>query len=263
MNISNEKELKKLLPKQLVGEYAIGLHGLEKPEFWKKDENGKYVVDRDAVKSVQQSILDNGLKIAGDRNLLSTVKFADLESYIAPNGYYNPGGVIVAIPKMLESTTGQKMFIGSPNEFMQRTTGKNWDRNREATSLSELVLVGEGNILPPEYILGTYSKDENGIVVELNEKHMSFGDVKVTDEFIEEAKAKVGPAMRDGKLDLTAIKETQRQRIKYERTHKKSLLERLSNIKGTREGKKEASQIFSSWINKTKEREESKEDGTR
>lgn len=263
MNISKERDLKKLLPKNLVGEYAIGLHGLEKPEFWKKDENEKYVIDREQVEKVQQSILENGLRIAGDRNLLSTVKFADLESYIAPNGYYNPGGVIVAIPKMLESTSGQKMFIGSPNEFMQRTNGKNWDRNREATSLSELVLVGEGNVLPPEYILGTYSKDENGIVVNLNERHVSFGNAKVTDEFIEKAKAIVGPAMRDGKLDITAIKETQRQRLQYERTHKKSLIERLSSLKGTREGKKEVSQIFNSWINKTKEREESKEDGTR
>ena len=263
MKISNDKQLNSLLPRNLKNDYSIGLHGIEGEAYWKKDENDKYVIDTQAVEETQKSILEKGLKIAGDRNLLSTVKFDDLQSYINPNGYYQPGGIIIAIPKMLESTSGKHMFIGSPNEFIQRTTGKNWDRNREATSLAEIVLVGEGNILPPEFILGTYTKDDDGIVVQMNERHMAFGDQKVSDEYIKECEAKIGPALRDEKITLAAIKETQRQRLQYESTHGLSLLKMMSKLKGTPEATKEVKQIFGGWLNKTKEREDSKENGIR
>ena len=97
----------------------------------------------------------------------------------------------------------------------------------------------------------------------MNERHMSFGDQKVSDEYIEECEAKIGPALRDEKITLTAIKETQRQRLQYESTHGLSLLKMMSKLKGTPEATKEVKQIFGGWLNKTKEREDSKENGIR
>lgn len=261
MRVSKENELNKLLPKALRDEYAIGIHGFD-TKFWKEKEDGSYEPDIEGIREAKKGILGNGLKIAGDRKLLSTVRFYDLNGYIQTKGFYELGGIIVALPKNLVSESGKEMFIGSPNEF-NPYTNRPWDRNREATSLSEVVLVEDGNVLPPQFILGTYSKDENGIDVELNDKHMAFGKQIVSDEYLDRLEKKIGPLLRSGVIGVPVIKETQEQRVRYNKTHQKGLFEKISKMRGRHEGKKEVTSIFASWINKTKEREESKEDGVK
>ena len=261
MRVSKENELNKLLPKALRDEYAIGIHGFD-TKFWKEKEDGSYEPDIEGIKEAKKGILEEGLKITGDRNLLSTVRFYDLNGYIQTKGFYELGGIIVALPKNLVSESGKEMFIGSPNE-LNPYTNRPWDRNREATSLSEVILVEEGNKLPPQFILGTYSKDENGIDVELNDKHMAFGKQLVSDEYLTRLEKKIGPLLRSGIIDVPVIKETQEQRVRYNKTHQKGLFTKISKMRGRHEGKKEVTSILASWMNKTKEREESKEDGAK
>ena len=37
MNISNDKQLNSLLPRNLRNSYSIGMHGIEGEAYWKKD----------------------------------------------------------------------------------------------------------------------------------------------------------------------------------------------------------------------------------
>lgn len=185
MRISNAKQLNNLLPRDLKKGYSIGMHGFDGYQYWDKDENGNYVPNVALVNEVKQSILDNGLRINGERNLLSTVSFEALDKYVQTSGYYTLGGVIVAIPNSIKTEDGKEMFLGSPNENSKHYEGKHWDRNRQATSYAETVLVKDGT-LPPEFILGTYTKDDDGIDVILNDRHLSkTGNVVSQEEYKE------------------------------------------------------------------------------
>ena len=92
---------------------------------------------------------------------------------------------------------------------------------------------------------------------------MAFGKQIVSDEYLDRLEKKIGPLLRSGVIGVPVIKETQEQRVRYNKTHQKGLFEKISKMRGRHEGKKEVTSIFASWINKTKEREESKEDGTK
>ncbi len=258
MRVQNEKELYKLIPKNLRSEYKIGMHGFGS-SFWKKDENGKYVLDDEKIKATKERIMSEGLKIAGERLLLSTVNFENINGYISTSGFYEAGGVIVALPKHLESDKGRRMFLGSPNE-KSAYREINWDRNREATSVGEVVLV-EGNTLPSMFILGTYSKDNDGIEVDVNQSHFAYGKQVISDDYFKEIESKTIKLMRTGVISSAVVKEMYNQKLSYRVKKENSILSRISGIRGSREGKKEVGKIFSSWLNRTKEREESKEDG--
>ena len=206
MRISNAKQLNNLLPRDFKKGYSIGMHGFDGYQYWDKDENGNYVPNVALVNEVKQSILDNGLRINGERNLLSTVSFEALDKYVQTSGYYTLGGVIVAIPNSIKTEDGKEMFLGSPNENSKHYEGKHWDRNRQATSYAETVLVKDGT-LPPEFILGTYTKDDDGIDVTLNDRHLSKTGNVVSQEEYKEIQTRMSKLIKDGTINTIVIKE--------------------------------------------------------
>lgn len=211
IKISDISELYSLLPEELREEFEIGIHG-----FSYRNYEGT-LIDTEKIQQVKDSILRDGLKITGDRKLLSIVMFGrGLESnYIRNDGY--PGGVIVALPRVLRSESGEDIFIGSPAEDKRaefcREKEIPWDRNRQATSLSEVILPNNGT-LDAMFIIGTYTKSENGIEVELNPNHISFKKGKVPDDFFRDRYSKLTSFELEG-LDNQVVEETISQQQSY------------------------------------------------
>ena len=115
-------------------------------------------------------------------DLLSTVSFNnDLSNYFS-EGYYTAGGIIVALPKVLKNESGDEIFVGGPNE---ESITQHWDRNHQPTSLSEILLPEKGS-LDSMFILGTYTKNDKGIEVSINQNHIAFNKGIVSDEFFKE-----------------------------------------------------------------------------
>lgn len=184
IKISNAKDLYSILPEELRSEFSIGMH-----EFIKSDGGGRPEElfgdwDEKRIQDVKESILANGLKFSKYSRLLSTVSFSnDLSSYISGN-VTKYGGIIVALPKVLKSETGEKMFIGSPNE--RSAFNPNWYRREEATSVCDFILPEEG-LLNPMFIVGTYSVTDEGIVFTPNPNHIAYNNAIVPDQFFKEA----------------------------------------------------------------------------
>lgn len=211
IKINDISGLYSLLPKELRQAFEIGIHGFSDRNY------GKTQIDTEKIQKAKDGILSDGLKIRGDRKLLSTIMFGrGLESqYIENDGY--PGGVIVALPKVLRSESGEEIFIGSPVEDKRVEArdekGIPWDRNRQATSLSEVILPNNGT-LDSMFIIGTYTKTEKGIEVELNPNHISFNKGKVPDDFFKDRYSKLTSFKLEG-LDNQVVEETILQQQSY------------------------------------------------
>lgn len=207
IKISDISELYSLLPEELRQEFEIGIHGFSDRNY------GLTQIDNEKIQQAKDGILRDGLKIRGDRKLLSTVKFGEWmeNDYIIQNGY--PAGVIVALPKVLRSESGEEIFIGSPVEDKRARLRNGWDRNRQATSLSEVILPSNGT-LDSIFIIGTYTKSEKGIEVVLNPNHIAFNKGKVPDGFFQDRYSKLTNLELDG-LDNEVIEETMSQQQDY------------------------------------------------
>lgn len=215
IKIRDEKDLYEILPKELRDEYSIGMHGFNSSDkYWKKDENGRYCLNRIKIQETKDDILSQGLKFEKGRTLLSTVRFADLASYVSTKESWEAGGIIIALPRILKTESGKELFVGAPNESIIKED-RRWDRNYQATSLSEVILP-ENGLLNPMFIIGTYTKNEDGIEVTLNSNHIAFNKGVVPDEYFKEKQTKLLNMMEHGEIDISVIDETARQKRKYQ-----------------------------------------------
>lgn len=215
IKITDVEYLDTLLPKEIRQEYSIGMHGFDGTDrYWRKTAEGGYELDIDKIQETKENILNKGLNFKTDRRLLSTITFADndLSSYITSKGYYSAGGVIVALPKVLRSESGKEIFVGGPNE--QAMQNKDWDRNHDVTSLSELVLPEEG-VLDPMFVIGSYIKKDDGIEVVLNKEHLSFKGGRVSDEYFKTKQEKLKQMKELGQIETSVLKETDRQKEEF------------------------------------------------
>lgn len=211
IKVSNEKELYKILPKEFRNNYSIGMHGFKSTnEYWDQDEKGIYKLNETRIQQTKDSILRQGLKIQEGRTLLSTARFKDLSRYISTRGSWEAGGIIIALPKVLRSKDGKEIFVGGPNED-RITKEHQWDRNHQATSLSEVILP-EDRLLDPMFIIGTYTKNDDEIEVTLNENHIVFNRGVVPNEYFKEKQEKLTKMMMSGQIDMSVIAETNRQK---------------------------------------------------
>lgn len=198
IKISDAKYLYKILPKELRSEYSIGIHGFDGwGRYWQKTEDGKYQLNENKIQETKKLILRHGLKFQGGRKLLSTVMFDKLSDYVTREGYYSAGGVVIALPKVLKSEDGEEMFLGAPNESSKN---KQWDRNYQPTSLSEVVLPEDG-LLNSMFIIGTYTKNDDGIEVTLNPNHIAFNKGVVSNEYFKEKQDKLSQMISYGEID--------------------------------------------------------------
>ena len=218
ISIKDAEKLYKILPKKFREEFTIGMHGFDN-NYWKKDEKGEYQLNQDKIKDAKMKILSNGLKFDENRGLLSTVSFNnDLSNYFS-EGYYTAGGIIVALPKVLKNESGDEIFVGGPNE---ESITQHWDRNHQSTSLSEILLPEKGS-LDSMFILGTYTKNDKGIEVSINQNHIAFNKGLVSDEFFKE---KYNKLIKEGIHDNVVIEET----IKQQQNYKLSLKQKVAKF---------------------------------
>lgn len=210
--ISDESELIKLIPEELRDNFSIGFHGFDGGgRYWKRNEEGQYQIDEAKVEATKKSILEEGLKFNPDRKLLSTVKFADLSSYINSRGEYEAGGIIIALPIILMDENGRDLYLGEPNEEQKEA----WDRNTTPTSLSEVLLPEEG-VLDSRFVLGAYTKNDDGTIeVTLNENHMAFvNEGKITSQEYERIKVKLLEMLGNGEIPSSLYGEVGKTRKK-------------------------------------------------
>lgn len=166
--VAKRDNFEKTIRSMVGSDYSIGIHGISNDEIWVKTDNG-YELDRNKVREIKNKILTEGIYIQGNRKLLSTVRYADYDSYMA-EGLYDAGGVIVAINKTLKSPNGEEIEIGMPNEEL--TTNRNYD----TTSLCEDLIPDykeTSGMIDPMFILGTYDKiDGDRVIITLNDNHI-------------------------------------------------------------------------------------------
>ena len=173
IKISEAKDLYSILPEEFREEFAIGMHEFrDGGVFGGRPEHLQGEWSQETVREVKESILSNGLNFSKHSKLLSTVMFDDREfdSYIS-RGPTRKGGVIIALPKVMRSESGKEIFVGSPQEHS--SFRKYWARREQATSLSDIILPGEG-VLNPMFVIGTYTNTDNGIEITLNQNHIAF-----------------------------------------------------------------------------------------
>jgi len=167
----NNDDFLTVLKENFWEEYNIGIHGIDNPECWIKINN-EWQLNTNRIKEIKNSILRNGLYIKGNRNLLSTVRFDDITEYLT-TGYYDAGGIIIALPKIKKTSDGEQIFIGSPIDTEDIT-----DRNYTFTSLSDMILPEynkDNGHLNAMFILGQYEKTPNQqIRLMLNPNHIYF-----------------------------------------------------------------------------------------
>lgn len=220
--VNNLADLYRLLPEKFRDEYSIGIHGFA-PSHYEKD-NHSY--DLKKIEKDKRDILDYGLKFDRSRILLSTVKFGDLSYYMYQQGRWTLGGIIVALPKVVENKSGKQVFIGSPHEHESPEDNLSWDRNREPTSLCEITLPEEG-VLNPMFILGTYEKmdKESVMKVKINHNHISFNNGIVPDVEFDRICERIQQIKKNTIFNV-AVQETQKQEKEYQESKRK----KTSNI---------------------------------
>lgn len=184
----NNDDFLAVLQETFGKEYSIGIHGIDNHECWVKTNN-EWQLNTKRIEEIKNSILHNGLYIEGNRKLLSTVRFDDITEYLTP-GYYEAGGIIVALPKVLKSREGEQILIGSPID-----TENIIDRNYTLTSLSDMILPeyheDNGN-LNPMFILGKYEKTSNQqIKLTLNPNHIYFNNGLLPTEYFDLKKKQI------------------------------------------------------------------------
>ena len=168
--------------------YSIGLHGVDSKRLYELTG-----IPREEVDSALETIRENGLKIFSSRSINGTVAFQgridDFENlpkvsdglrgyrYGDVNKY-----VLVAIPTVIKDKNGNCIYIGKTNldiddKRLLDTTGN------EKSAICDEVIPTEDNVIPSEYILGTYSILPDGkIDFTLNPKHVSKKCGIVSDE---------------------------------------------------------------------------------
>ena len=180
-----------MLKELTEGNYSLGIHGINNNFFTTGLYNKDNSLNHEKIAKIKSSILNIGLRITGERSLLSTAKFENIYQY-TPADEYRLGGVIIALPKILESEDGRKIFLGTLDEEQiikeSRIFRNGWlNRNYEYGCLSDLILpdYGEkkGN-LPSIFILGTYDHfDAEHISFTLNPQHIIFKSGKVSNQY--------------------------------------------------------------------------------
>lgn len=154
------EEIREMIEK-LGPEYSLWIHGIDKGELGNRE-------------SIARMIMETGLNIPGNySSILSTAVAAgrvgydaiqeDIENYHIDNG--ETCNVVVAAPIFIESSTGEKIYLGSPDRNMQ---------NKAQTREPQIVLdeiCGKLGKIPSEFIYGYY--DEISGQITPNEGHFS------------------------------------------------------------------------------------------
>ena len=211
IEIRNEANLSRILPKEIRREYSIGIHGFKSTtEYWDRDENGNYTLNETRIQDTKDAILKQGLKIQNGRSLLSTSRFKGLEEYISTRGSWEAGGIIIALPKVLRSEDGEELFLGEPNEE-NISEEQQWDRNHQITSLGEAILPEDG-VLESMFIIGTYSKKDNSIEVSINPDHIAFNNGTVSREYFEQKNTKLSNMIQEGTIDGSLVEDAKREK---------------------------------------------------
>ena len=112
IRIVDNDNFNNLLNEIFGNDYAIGIHGINNDECY-VEINGNYELNYSVINSIKLNIFQNGLNIKEGRHLLSTVMFENLNNYVI-KGNYDAGGIIIGIPKVIKSETGEEIFVGSP-----------------------------------------------------------------------------------------------------------------------------------------------------
>ena len=194
--ILKRTELYDAISKLCKGEYAIGLHGVD---YTRLDE----LVGIDHEKALD-NIFNEGLKIFHGRSINGTVKFfgridkeedqekvqEGLNEYLYGQGDY----IVVAIPTILRTKTGEELFLGSPNLDTVYKGYLDTLGNEKSTLLEECIVKHpfENNVIEPQYILGKFKKlDSDFIDFYANKNHIAFNGGFVSQEEFDFLKTKV------------------------------------------------------------------------
>jgi hypothetical protein len=161
-------------------EYGLGIHGIENSECWIK-QDGTWQLNTPMIEQIKDAILTDGLNIKGNRTLLSTVRFDRFDDYLT-SGYYDAGGIIVALPKTIKNSNGDHYFVGYPIESTDMI-----DRNYTFSSLSDMFLPEFSETqgrLNPMFVLAKYEKvDDESIKLTMNPKHIYFNAGLLPNEY--------------------------------------------------------------------------------
>ena len=165
-------------------EYSIGLHGIG-------PESSKWSVQMSDTSAVADKIIEEGLRVAGNRTINGTVAFQGRIDYKEDAEQIGDGlrhyrwesatrYVLVALPVTFRDAHGNQIFGGKNN------LKNNFDIAYQLTCLTDCIILDKENKLPPEYILGIYELLPDGnIEFELNDKHISQNGGVLSDEEFE------------------------------------------------------------------------------
>lgn len=156
--------------------YGIGLHSTQ----------------GDKIKNILESIMKNGLEIEEGKKILSTVSSFGthtkinqyhLKQRIMQYCYRNQGdgkqNVIVLVPSIISNSEGKQIYLGFPPYDIE-CSGNDF---RTSCVLDAICSGEEGKgKIPPEFILGYYTSNNDGISFEKNSSYFKFLTQKQRDE---------------------------------------------------------------------------------
>ena len=177
-------------------EYSIGLHGID---YGRVDD--LVGMDYDLV---SQNILDTGLKIYHSRSINGTVQFfgriniledkekiqEGLNTYLFGSCDY----ILVAVPVILKTEKGDKLFLGSPNLNTVYKEYIGTMGSEKTTLLEDYITDGscKNNRVEPQYILGRFRVFKNNdIDLVINKNHIAFNHGLVSQEYYDDIKKQI------------------------------------------------------------------------
>lgn len=146
-------ELESVLEKLLEDEYGIGIHGIDKGDWIKKQETAESIVENGLnIKYNSKTILSTAISLGtnGDSRKIEQ----EILDYQFGKG--SKVSVIIAVPSFVRSKTGEKIFLGFPEEN-KKTSGQQYEEH----CILDRICAKLGTV-PPEFILGYYSENIDG-----------------------------------------------------------------------------------------------------
>lgn len=150
---SAEEQLREALRKLPPNKYGIGVHSISSGTDEQKEETTSDILKSGLnLPPRSQTILSTAISL-GENQDSDTIAQEVIDYYY---GQGKKANVVLAIPEVIQSSTGEKIFLGFP-ERNKKTSAQQYDAHCILDRICACL-----HLIPKEFILGYYSETSTG-----------------------------------------------------------------------------------------------------